>query len=206
MTNKSPININISKDNASYDNNEYSNFKDYIIKNNIILQEENKQYILTISSLKENIESYQEVEDKYDNRMRYMKSLLQNLNELKKDYFKITLKTEEKNKNLNDFSKNIIKLNRDIIYILISIELTIIFLIFTIKSFNIIFFVFNAIIISILTYGFIIIKNKYKKIYNEIYYVNNNNNILSSEIIKIKEEIKKAEDSCLSLDNWICEV
>ena len=206
MTNKSPININISKDNASYDNNEYSNFKDYIIKNNVILQEENKQYILTISSLKENIESYQEVEDKYDNRMRYMKSLLQNLNELKKDYFKITLKTEEKNKNLNDFSKNIIKLNRDIIYILISIELTIIFLIFTIKSFNIIFFVFNAIIISILTYGFIIIKNKYKKIYNEIYYVNNNNNILSSEIIKIKEEIKKAEDSCLSLDNWICEV
>jgi hypothetical protein len=206
MTNKSPININISKDNASYDNNEYSNFKDYIIKNNIILQEENKQYILTISSLKENIESYQEVEDKYDNRMRYMKGLLQNLNELKKDYFKITLKTEEKNKNLNDFSKNIIKLNRDIIYILISIELTIIFLIFTIKSFNIIFFVFNAIIISILTYGFIIIKNKYKKIYNEIYYVNNNNNILSSEIIKIKEEIKKAEESCLSLDNWICEV
>ena len=206
MTNKSPININISKDNASYDNNEYSNFKDYIIKNNVILQEENKQYILTISSLKENIESYQEVEDKYDNRMRYMKGLLQNLNELKKDYFKITLKTEEKNKNLNDFSKNIIKLNRDIIYILISIELTIIFLIFTIKSFNIIFFVFNAIIISILTYGFIIIKNKYKKIYNEIYYVNNNNNILSSEIIKIKEEIKKAEDSCLSLDNWICEV
>ena len=206
MTNKSPININISKDNASYDNNEYSNFKDYIIKNNVILQEENKNSIETITSLKEKIETYEEAEDKYDNRMRYMKSLLQNLNELKKDYFKITLKTEEKNKNLNDFSKNIIKLNRDIIYILISIELTIIFLIFTIKSFNIIFFVFNAIIISILTYGFIIIKNKYKKIYNEIYYVNNNNNILSSEIIKIKEEIKKAEDSCFSLDNWICEV
>ena len=83
-----------------------------------------------------------------------------------------------------------------------------IFLIFTINSLNILLFVFNTIIISILTYGCIVIKNKYKKIYNEIYYyVNNNNNtILSSQIIKIKDEIKKAEDACLSLDNWICEV
>ena len=101
--------------------------------------------------------------------MRYMKGLLQNLNELKKDYSKITLKTEEKNKNYNDFNKNIIKLNRDIIYILISIELTIIFLIFTINSLNILLFVFNTIIISILTYGCIVIKNKYKKFYNNIY-------------------------------------
>ena len=29
---------------------------------------------------------------------------------------------------------------------------------------------------------------------------------ITLEINKIKEEIKKAEDSCLSLDNWICEV
>lgn len=206
MRNDTPININISKDNGSHDNNDYSKFKDYIIKNNVILQQENKNYIETITSLKEKIESYEEAEDKHDNRMRYMKCLLQNLNELKKDYSKITLKTEEKNKNLNDFNKNIIKLNRDIIYILISIELTIIFLIFTINSLNILLFVFNTIIISILTYGCIVIKNKYKKIYNEIYYLNNNNTILSSQIIKIKDEIKKAEDSCLSLDNWICEV
>lgn len=206
MTNDTPININISKDNGSHDNNEYSEFKDYIIKNNVILQQENKNFIEIITSLKEKIESYEEAEDKHDNRMRYMKGLLQNLNELKKDYSKITLKTEEKNKNLNNFNKNIIKLNRDIIYILISIELTIIFLIFTINSLNILLFVFNTIIISILTYGCIVIKNKYKKIYNEIYYLNNNNTILSSQIIKIKEEIKKAEDACLSLDNWICEV
>jgi len=206
MRNDTPININISKDNGSHDNNEYSEFKDYIIKNNVILQQENKNFIEIITSLKEKIESYEEAEDKYDTRTRYMKGLLQNLNELKKDYSKITLKTEEKNKNLNDFNKNIIKLNRDIIYILISIELTIIFLIFTINSLNILLFVFNTIIISILTYGCIVIKNKYKKIYNEIYYLNNNNTILSRQIIKIKEEIKKAEDACLSLDNWICEV
>ena len=206
MASETPININITKDMGGQENNQYNEFKDYIIKNNIILQEENKNHIETITSLKEKIESYEEAEDKHDNRMRYMKGLLHNLNELKKDYAKITLKTEEKNKNLNDFNKNIIKMSRDIIYIIISIELTIIFLIFTIKSLNILLFVFNTIIISILTYGCIVIKNKYKKIYSEIYYLNNNNTILSTQIIKIKDEIKKTEDACLSLDNWICEV
>jgi len=206
MRNDTPININISKDNGFHDNNEYNEFKDYIIKNNIILQQENKNHIESITSLKKKIETYEEAEDKYDNRMRYMKGLLQNLNELKKDYSNISLKTEEKNKNLNNFNKNIIKLNRHIIYILISIELTVIFLIFTINTLNILLLLFNTIIISILTYGCIVIRNKYKKIYNEIYYLNNNNTILSSQIIKIKEEIKKAEDACLSLDNWICEV
>ena len=60
-------------------------------------------------------------------------------------------------------------------------------------------------LITILTYGCIVIKNKYKKINNEFYYLNNNNIILSTNINKIKEEIKKTEESCLALDNWICE-
>lgn len=205
MTSETPININITKDMGIQENNQYNEFKDYIIKNNIILQEENKIHIKTIASLKEKIELHEETEDKYDNQMRYMKGLLQNLNELKKDYSKITFKTEEKNINLNNFNKNIIKLNRDIIYVLIFIELIIIFLIFTINIINIMFIVINTILISILTYGSIVIKNKYNKINNEFYYLNNNNIILSTNINKIKEEIKKTEDSCLSLDNWICE-
>ena len=138
--------------------------------------------------------------------MRYMKGLLQNLNELKKDYNKITLKTEEKNKNSYNFNKTIIKLYRDIFYILICSIIIILFIIFTISILNIIFIIFNTILIVIITYGLLTIKNKYKQIKNEIYYLNNNNTALSCQIIKIKEEIKKAEDSCLSLDNWICEV
>ena len=74
------------------ENNQYNEFKDYIIKNNIILQEENKNFIETITSLKEKIETYEEAEDKYDTRTRYMKGLLQNLNELKKDYSKNNFK------------------------------------------------------------------------------------------------------------------
>jgi hypothetical protein len=203
MASETPININITKDMGGQENNQYNEFKDYIIKNNIILQEE---HIETITSLKEKIETYEEAEDKYDNRMRYMKGLLQNLNELKKDYNKITLKTEEKNKNSYNFNKTIIKLYRDIFYILICSIIIILFIIFTISILNIIFIIFNTILIVIITYGLLTIKNKYKQIKNEIYYLNNNNTALSCQIIKIKEEIKRAEDACLSLDNWICEV
>jgi cell division septum initiation protein DivIVA len=206
MASETPININITKDMGGQENNQYNEFKDYIIKNNIILQEENKNHIETITSLKEKIETYEEAEDKYDNRMRYMKGLLQNLNELKKDYNKITLKTEEKNKNSYNFNKTIIKLYRDIFYILICSIIIILFIIFTISILNIIFIIFNTILIVIITYGLLTIKNKYKQIKNEIYYLNNNNTALSCQIIKIKEEIKRAEDACLSLDNWICEV
>ena len=80
MAYERPININITKDMGGYENNEYNGFNDYII----ILQGENKNHIANITSFKEKIENYKENEDKYDNIMRYMKSLLQNLNDLKK--------------------------------------------------------------------------------------------------------------------------
>lgn len=53
MRNDTPINITISKDMGGQENNQYNEFKDYIIKNNIILQEENKNHIEAITSLKE---------------------------------------------------------------------------------------------------------------------------------------------------------
>jgi hypothetical protein len=80
MAYERPININITKDMGGHENNEYNGFNDYII----ILQGENKNHIANITSFKEKIENYKENEDKYDNIMRYMKSLLQNLNDLKK--------------------------------------------------------------------------------------------------------------------------
>ena len=80
MAYERPININITKDMGGHENNEYNGFNDYII----ILQGENKNHIANITSFKEKIENYKENEDKYDNIMRYMNSLLQNLNDLKK--------------------------------------------------------------------------------------------------------------------------
>ena len=50
------------------------------------------------------------------------------------------------------------------------------------------------------------IKNNYELIKSNSKEATNSVKEITTEINKIKEEIKKAEDSCLSLDNWICEV
>lgn len=204
MASETPININISKDNGSHDNNEYSEFKDYIIKNNVILQQENKNFIEIITSLKEKIESYEEAEDKHDNRMRYMKGLLQNLNELKKDYTRISSKSEDKVKLIQELhKKNKINYYQIYAFLLIINLLTFITPLYFVNLF-IMFLQTTASIIYI--YSCFKIKNNYELIKRNSKEATNSVKEITSEINKIKEEIKKAEDACLSLDNWICEV
>ena len=204
MTSETPININITKDMGRQENNQYNEFKDYIIKNNIILQEENKNSIETITSLKEKIETYEEAEDKYDNRMRYMKGLLQNLNELKKDYTRISSKSEDKVKLIQELhKKNKINYYQIYAFLLIINLLTFITPLYFVNLF-IMFLQTTASIIYI--YSCFKIKNNYELIKSNSKEATNSVKEITSEINKIKEEIKKAEDSCLSLDNWICEV
>jgi hypothetical protein len=204
MASETPININITKDMGGQENNQYNEFKDYIIKNNIILQEENKNHIETISSLKEKIETYEEVEDKYDNRMRYMKGLLQNLNELKKDYTRISSKSEDKVKLIQELHKKNKKNYYEIYAFLLVINLlTIITPLYFVNLF-VMFLQTSASIIYI--YSCFKIKNNYELIKTNSKEATNSVKEITLEISKIKEVIKKAEESCLSLDNWICEV
>jgi len=204
MASETPININITKDMGGQENNQYNEFKDYIIKNNIILQEENKNHIETISSLKEKIESYEEAEDKHDNRMRYMKGLLQNLNELKKDYTRISSKSEDKVKLIQELHKKNKKNYYEIYAFLLVINLlTIITPLYFVNLF-VMFLQTSASIIYI--YSCFKIKNNYELIKTNSKEATNSVKEITTEINNIKEEIKKAEDSCLSLDNWICEV
>ncbi len=204
MASETPININITKNNGSHDNNDYSEFKDYIIKNNVILQQENKNFIEIITSLKEKIESYEEAEDKHDNRMRYMKGLLQNLNEIKKDYTRISSKSEDKVKLIQELhKKNKINYYQIYAFLLIINLLTFITPLYFVNLF-IMFLQTTASIIYI--YSCFKIKNNYELIKSNSKEATNSVKEITTEINKIKEEIKKAEDSCLSLDNWICEV
>lgn len=204
MASETPININITKDMGGQENNQYNEFKDYIIKNNIILQEENKNHIETITSLKEKIETYEEAEDKYDNRMRYMKGLLQNLNELKKDYTRISSKSEDKVKLIQELHKKNKKNYYEIYAFLLVINLlTIITPLYFVNLF-VMFLQTSASIIYI--YSCFKIKNNYELIKTNSKEATNSVKEITLEINKIKDEIKKAEDSCLSLDNWICEV
>ena len=204
MASETPININITKDMGGQENNQYNEFKDYIIKNNIILQEENKNNIETITSLKEKIETYEETEDKYDNRMRYMKGLLQNLNELKKDYTRISSKSEDKVKLIKELHKKNKKNYYEIYAFLLLINLLTIITPFYFVNLFVMFLQTSASIVYI--YSCFKIKNNYELIKSNSKEATNSVKEITSEINKIKEEIKKAEDSCLSLDNWICEV
>lgn len=204
MSSETPININITKDMSGQENNHYNEFKDYIIKNNIILQEENKNHIETITSLKEKIETYEEAEDKYDNRMRYMKGLLQNLNELKKDYTRISSKSEDKVKLIQELHKKNKKNYYEIYaFLLVTNLFTIITPLYYVNLF-VMFLQTSASIIYI--YSCFKIKNNYELIKTNSKEATNSVKEITLEISKIKEVIKKAEESCLSLDNWICEV
>ena len=80
-----PFNINItgSGENLGNLSNEPSEFKDYIIKNNINLTNENKELRIKISELEKEICDHETENDKYDERIRYMRALMQNLYILK---------------------------------------------------------------------------------------------------------------------------
>jgi len=200
-----PININISKSNEE-STEHYNEFKDYIIKNNVALQKENKEHIGKIMELNEKIESFEENEDKNDNRTNYLRGLLNNLNELKKDYKKITHLTERKFKMLDNLKTNVTKIDTKCkIYMLIMY----IFYILTMISIHI----DNMYILCFRT-GFMIfvIYGTYNiKLYNDkinLIKKTGKQNMLdvTNKIKDLNVEIKKAEEACLSLDNWIYEI
>lgn len=80
-----PLNINISGTNENLGNlaSDTSEFKDYIIKNNIVLTEEIKELRVKISELEKENCDHETENDKYDERIRYMRGLMQNLYSLK---------------------------------------------------------------------------------------------------------------------------
>ncbi len=175
-------------------------------KNNIALQKENKEHISRITKLNKNIENFQENEDKNDNRTNYLRGLLNNLNELKSDYKKVSVLTDNKFEILDNLKSDITKIEtKSKIYIL----LMYICYILTILSLNI-----NSIYILCFRTGVImfIIYGSYNiKLFNEE--INSiekkgKDNILdiTNKIKELNKEIKKAEEACLSLDNWIYEI
>lgn len=197
-----------------YDDN--SRFKDYIINNNIELQGEIKLLMKQVIELQNEISEKEDNEDKMEERMKYLKCLLINLNELKKEYKYITDKTDKKYKIISNY-----------------------FLDFNILS------IFNIVVVVTIIYNLVLnFKYNFNRFEQNYCYLNTNfvvifkntlisfwpllvNIILICEIILIKykkikiiksqikihdnqiqeklQEIMKIEDSCLSLDNWIHE-
>lgn len=225
MTSSTPLNINISSasENSSNSSVDYSEFKDYIIKNNIHLTEENKELRKCIIDLeKQNLEQESE-NDKFDERIIYMRGLMHNLYSLKEMSSSVSKNWKEYTNNYNVFFQKYNKIEISIFKIasIYITHLTIILLI-DIVSKNKYIVIFKTFIYNILLMGlFTLIYSKYipnslykvnwcKKYnkfiikYNEEYY--NMQNLQNDLINKTKEmtkEINELEKACVGVSVMI---
>lgn len=225
MTSSTPLNINISSasENSSNSSVDYSEFKDYIIKNNIHLTEENKELRKCIIDLeKQNLEQESE-NDKFDERIIYMRGLMHNLYSLKEMSSSVSKNWKEYTNNYNVFFQKYNKIEISIFKIasIYITHLTIILLI-DIVSKNKYIVIFKTFIYNILLMGlFTLIYSKYipnslykvnwcKKYnkfiikYNEEYY--NMQNLQNDLINKTKEmtkEINELEKTCVGVSVMI---
>ena len=200
-----PISINISNE-SNVQEDEYSEFQKYIIVNNISLQKEVKESISKIKELEAKIQNQETCEDNYDTHIRYMKGLLQNLNELRNDYYKISLKTDSKLKLAQESNKIIKKLNYEIYAYLVIMNAITIITPYTFEYYNIYILLLQTLYTLLMPYCIFKIKNSYANIRT----IENDKLILlkeiNNEISKIKVEIIKTEEATLAIDNWIHEI
>lgn len=202
-----PININIStkQEENEKKGDEYVKFKEYIILNNITLQKEVKEANQKIKILENEVQSKEENEDKYDTRVRYLKGLLQNLNELRSDYNNVSQKTEEKLKMVQDLHKKNKKNYYEIYALLIIINILTLITPSQLYYTNLFVLLLQTSSSIIIPYCIYKIKEKYCSIKQESKEVTIQFKTITSQINKIKDEVKKTEESCISLDNWVNE-
>ena len=138
-----------------------------IIKNNIELHKELKEACRISQEFDERLKTNEIMLDKYDERMRYMKGLLQNLNELRGDYSKVILRSENISNLIREHNKKSKKMYYDIYVYLIIINLMNIIVPFnfnyisSIFSVNIIYLILQISYIICFPYIIILIKDKY---------------------------------------------
>ena len=202
-----PININITSNSEDLQvPNEYNEFREYIVKNNILLQNDIKLKVAEVKELEAKIQEHEEEENKYDSRMRYMKGLLQNLNELRDIYSNIKDITEQKVEIIRDHNKTTKTIYYEIYAFLIMTNIATLVTPFTLEYYNLFNIMIQILYFAGLPYCIYKIKTKYSSIQTISREATNKMKEKTQEINKIKEEIKKIEDSCISLDNWICEM
>lgn len=213
----SSINININNDDVPVESenvnieNPYAQYKEYIIKNNIALQNENTISREKIKELESVILQQENEEDKYDNRIRYMKGLINNLNELKNSYSQLSKDNESITITYIDHKTKIYKeakifYAKNFAYNLSFVVWNIILIFTSSITNNYYYFVGLIIDIFIVVQLYFVYKYYYNLLVESNEKVNTISNNFKNNINKIKNEIKKLEESTMSLDNWICEI
>ena len=207
MEENQPININITKGN---DNGEkYNQFKEYLILNHLDLQKETQVLKDEIVILKIEIQEKETEEDKYDSRTRYFRSLLTNLNELKKGYQHISSKKHELLDITNNKLGSFYNVNKDYYIKLIVLNTLylfehIIFQYFKLTPTKItLYIVINSSLVYAIVYKYLVL---YK--YIETYKTEKNVHVqqIKTEIREKTKELINLDDATLSLENWVYEV
>ena len=202
-----PISINISRIGDNGD--KYNAFKEYLIINNLDLQTEVKNLKEQITLLKIEINDKEIEEDKSDTRIRYMRSLVNNLNEIKKGYISISKEREYLVNNTNRQWNNMFKISEN--YHLQLLIYNISFILCNIITNNMTYTRFRHIVnITMNILIVYIIGSKYyeyyKKIYNGKSSIKNTNDATLAKIKDAIADMTKLEESTLALDSWIYEV
>ena len=207
MEERQPININIAGRNDH--DEKYDQFKEYLILNHLDLQKETQTLKNEVVGLKIELQEKEIEEDKYDTRTRYFRSLLVNLNELKKGYQYISSRKNELLDITNDKLDSLYNINKQYYIKLIVLNMLylldhLIFRYFKLTPIN---FTLYLIINSTLVYAIVY---KYVSLYDYIEACKNKKDPLV-ELIKtdIKEktnELTNIDDATLSLENWVYEV
>lgn len=207
---KQPININIQGDNDVDKTPAKDSYKDYIIETNMQLREENLKLRQEINQANNTINESEQEQDKYDNRVRYMKGLLNNLVIIKNNYIKIynLEKTNHKQtkKSIQEFTKIIEQFNREQLISQIFIYLSACLMGFTSNTY-VIFILIKFAIMVFWFYKSGLIGISFYKTYNS--HFKNLDSLINKDNQKITETIKytqELEHETTSLDNWICEI
>lgn len=202
-----PININISKSGDSSD--KYNAFKEYLIINNLDLQAEIKDLKNHVNVLQIEINEKEITEDKTDSSVRYLRGLVNNLNEIKKGYISISKDREHLVNNTNREWNDICKISEN--YNLQLLLSNVIFIIWNIilrmMTYTRFRYMINITMNIMIIYA---IGHMYYNYYKTVCACRNNiKNKNDTLLIKIKDattDLTKLEESTLALDSWIYEV
>jgi hypothetical protein len=213
-TSAKDINITINSDNSknSEDNDydeTYQEFKKYIIRQNVFLQNQHSKDILEIKHLEHELSKKEDEEDKNDTRIRYLKGLMQNLITIKDEYNVISQKYKNISKTYEYINLHTNKICNDyLIYSTLFIISLYLFKINYVFDYKYYIFIYNIIISILIIFLINKISNIYKKYIDLVADPNGMEKIkqITKEIFDKKVELKKIEDSTITLDNWICEV
>lgn len=223
---KLPFNININGGEKSNSSDEQvSEFKEYIIQSNINLQQINKELTQKNEELSKELSDKEEELDKEEERLRYIKGLLNNLNEVRKLAVSTNeLETEIYQKSLILFKRVMsvehIVYNSLVIYSRIISVFYIFSMIFNlfyrqnIINLTQIFTIIWVPHLLINTYYTYIEKNEPYNIFKEGHYklkqdIKVFKDFSETQEKKIREklkELKEIEESNLSLEHWLSEV